>query len=383
MKKYSDEEILDFIRKIHAERGYVSKPKWDKLGLLPSSALIIVRFNGYLNAWLKAGIHVNPRVPYVRKWTGETVLKQLRKYEYRVSPQRWRDKPSVSTIVNIFGGWDEAWLAAQVPKNDNGIRERYWTILTEAAANHGYLSPGKFDTLYEGVSANNITKYLKMTWSAIWVELGYTGSGNRLNNVYTDEERQARVHELTTNPNWEDLSENERDTLLLIATGYSLTYIAKLSNVSRQCIKQRQQRGEQKLRNTEPRVNTQEVYEQLKTGLFEVYQQHGVISTHKWKTLELTPSIDVIITHFSSLRLAWAIIKDMPGVDLPMYILKRTGKYTKVDAIHDVKLIIKQCPSDTVNQWRKSGLIPSVITIHKVYQGSLGKLIRDIKNGDI
>ncbi len=383
MKKYSDEEILDFIRKIHAEHGYVSKPKWDKLGLLPSSSLIIVRFNSYLNAWLKAGIHVKLRVPYVRKWTRETVLKQLQKYEYRVSPRRWRDKPSVSTIVNIFGGWDEAWLAAQVPKNDNGIRERYWTILIEAAANHGYLSPGKFDALYEGVSANNIIKYLKMTWSAIWVELGYSGSGNRLNNVYTDEERQARVHELTTNPNWEDLSENERDTLLLIATGYSLTYIAKLSNVSRQCIKQRQQRGEQKLRNAEPLVNTQEVYEQLKTGLFEVYQQHGVISTHRWKTLELTPNIGVIITHFSSLRLAWAIIKDMPGVDLPMYILKRTGEYTKVDAIHDVRLIVKQCPSDTVNQWHKGGLIPSVITIYKVYQGSLGKLIRDIKNGDI
>ena len=247
MKKYSDDDLLNFIREVHAKHGYITATKWSKIYRAPSVPLMINRFDGYLNAWHRAGIDVRSPIIRRKKWTREVILKKLQTYEYAVSYEQWVDKPSTCTIVKTFGSWSAAWEAAGISKNREDTEPKYWEILSYDAAKYGYLSRIKFNKLHNDVTSSTIINHLGKSWSEIWAELGYTGSAWGLDNVYTDEERQVKVQKLTTNPNWDKLKEYEKDTLLLIAAGYSLTYIARLYNISIPGVYNRRRAGERKL----------------------------------------------------------------------------------------------------------------------------------------
>ena len=108
LKKYSDEEILDQIRKYYMKKGKHTRDGFDKDRTVCSSWVVFNRFGSWENALKKAGI--KPRV----KLTRELVIEQLKECysrNGRIDKEIFdKDKETCSSshATWLLGGWNKA-----------------------------------------------------------------------------------------------------------------------------------------------------------------------------------------------------------------------------------------------------------------------------------
>ena len=115
LRKYSDEDILNQLRDHYKRNGKITKSSFERDKTVCSSTIVHVRFRGFDNALLKAGIPI-------QKITKEMIMQQLKEHYTRngeITRRSFNDDKTVcsgSVVNKRFGSWGKALEEA-------GIRE--------------------------------------------------------------------------------------------------------------------------------------------------------------------------------------------------------------------------------------------------------------------
>lgn len=198
-QKYTEEELLEQLRRCAAEHSTCSPERFDKMENTASSSLIGRRFDSWTAAKEKAGIDedLQSQTGRSKQYSDEDVLRHLRECADRnngkctVALLREEDDlVSSSVAIDRFGSWAEAKQAAGL-KNDrkSNFRPReyddadYLEFIRECQRKHGKATQRQFDDDDEFPSAAAVRKRFG-SWSKAKEQAGIA----QQTLSYTDDE---------------------------------------------------------------------------------------------------------------------------------------------------------------------------------------------------
>ncbi len=118
-RSISDEQILDTVKAVHGQMGYVSVAWWEKNIHKPSAALLRARFGSWENVWEQA-MEMRNKGELIHQETvqlTQIMMNTMKQLGHYVTPKTWREKnlqPSVEWIYNHYEKWKNAWELAGI-----------------------------------------------------------------------------------------------------------------------------------------------------------------------------------------------------------------------------------------------------------------------------
>jgi len=196
---YSDEQILDMLRRCYEEHGACTPTLLDEMDGVCSSSLVMRRFGSWTDAKDEAGIDDDAKSRSGRKqqYEDQEILSQIRECARRNDGKctvelltNESDLISPSVAVERFGSWLKAKQEAGLESGrDSNARpqqysdEDYYELLRECQRKHGKVTQRVFNEDDEFPSASAVRKRFGK-WSNAKEQAGLDNNTRR----YTNEE---------------------------------------------------------------------------------------------------------------------------------------------------------------------------------------------------
>ena len=200
-RQYEDHELIAILI---SKGRYYTIPEWKELTDVPSVQLYYRRFGTWAEAWRQAGYQVNS-VPRNKKiYSDEDLINILKEKDRYYSKREWEElnhSPSYQLFILRFGNWENAWSKAGYELGDIMIYKRYkkQDIINKAIEIGRFMPPSEWKKYRLSPAPQTIIN-LFGSWDELFIEAGLDNRDGK---------------DLVSNKNWNTLSKEEQEMLLL------------------------------------------------------------------------------------------------------------------------------------------------------------------------